>query len=115
MEPFKIEIECKKEDSFGCTRDINYSCESRFIIREENVYAIKSIDYSSESVIEYYALCPICGRINKIDEEMLPEDIKKLAVLKYQLEPFQYQKNNLRSKLTYLDMISPPKVRARTK
>ena len=116
MEEFKREIRCsKKDDNFGRVRDVEYSCRCRFIIGKEDIYAVNSIDYSSESMTEYYAICPLCGRINKVNEDMLTEDVKEDAILKYKLEPFQYQKNNLRSELIYLDMISPPKMKTRTK
>ena len=115
MEDFKREIICNKKDDFCYSRSIGYSCGCRFEINKENVYAVNTIDYSSESVTEYYSLCPICGRINKINEEILPEYIKELAVLKYEGEPFQFHKNDLRSELIYLDMISPPKMRTRIK
>ena len=108
MEEFKnIEIRCKKNDDFSHMRNVDYSCGCKFTIDVDDVYSVGTIDYFGQDIYEYYVICPICGHINKLDEGLLSEDIKKSANNKSKIEPFLYRKNNLRSELIYLERISP--------
>lgn len=107
MEVFKnVVIKCAKDDNFDHHRNINYSCGGEFIIDDSDVYSVVSTDYFGEKVIDYYAICPMCGYINKLDESILPEEVKRMAILKNSNELFLYQKNNARSELIYLDYLS---------
>lgn len=108
MKEFNMEIKCNKDDSFDHARSVEYSCGCRFTIDANDVYSVNSIDYFGEDGKEYYAICPMCGYINKIDEKLLPHDIKKMADFNSMVEPFLFKKNNLRSELIYLNRISPP-------
>lgn len=111
MEVFKdVIIKCEKNNGFEHERNVSYSCGTNFTISEDDVYAVDSIGYFGEDITEYYAMCPRCGYINKLDENMLPDYVKKAAIYKSKLEPFLYKKNNLRSELIYLDMVSPPPI-----
>ena len=108
MEEFKnVEIRCRRDDSFSHMRNVNYSCGCRFVINEEDVYSVCSIDYFGEEEYEYYAICPICGYINKLDDRFLPDYVKLAAINRSKAEPFLYRKSNLISELIYLGGVSP--------
>jgi len=109
MSKFKdVIIKCQKDDSFEHQRNVFYSCGCNFMIDENDVYSVTSPGYFDEEIIEYYAICPICGYINKLNDSLLPEEVKNAAINRSKEEPFLYKKNNLRSELIYLDRVSPP-------
>lgn len=110
METFRREIICKHDDDFDHVRNVEYSCGCRFNVDENDIYSIDSLNYFSEDIREYYAICPICGHINKIDEKLLPSEVKVYADIKNQSEHLLYRKNNLRSELIYLDRVCSPYV-----
>ena len=107
METFKKEIICKPDDDFNHIRNVEYSCGCRFNIDKNNIYSTDSLNYFSEDIKEYYAICPYCGQINKIDEKLLPNEVKLCVDTKNQNDPLSYRKNNLRSELIYLDRVCP--------
>ena len=115
MNGFKREIRCVKDDDFNHIRNVEYSCGCRFDIDENSIYSVNSLNYFSEDIKEYYVICPYCGHINKVDETILPDDVKMMADLKSILEPLLYRKNNLRSELIYLDRVSKPYILERTR
>lgn len=115
MNNFEIEIKCNKDDDFNLQRNVEYSCGCRFTISEDDIYCVDSLNYFDEEVKEYYTICPICGHINKLNERIIPNDVKNRVDFKNKVEPFLYKKNNLRSELIYLDRISPPYVLKRIK
>lgn len=106
MDTFKREVVCMRDDDFNHIRNVEFSCGSRFDIDVNDVYGVNSLNYFGEDITEYYAICPFCGHINKLDEKILPDDVKLEADFKSKTEPFLYKKNNLKSELIYLDRIS---------
>ena len=108
MNEFKINVKCTNNDDFNLERSVGYSCGHSFDVEKNDIYSAHSLGHFSESIIEFYAICPTCGRINRIDESGIPDDIKDEVDNYCKQELFLYQKNNLISKLIYLNMISPP-------
>lgn len=108
MNEFKnIIVKCQKDDNFEHSRNVEYSCGCEFILDEDNVYFVSGLDYFGEEKKDYYTICPMCGYINALDKNILPQKIKDIADLRSSVEAFSYRKNNLRSELIYLDRIAP--------
>ena len=61
---------------------------------------------------QYYTICPNCGYIILLDENVLPEEIKLSARGLKEEDPLLFRKNELKSELIYLESITP-KVKAR--
>ena len=108
----RVTVKCKKDNEFEFSRNVEYSCGCEFMIDENDIYAITFPGYDGELEKQYYAICPSCGYINKIDESLMSERGKRIADIENIFEPYLYQKNNLRSELIYLDRVSG---RSRTK
>ena len=108
MNEFKLEVKCVKDDDFNLERRVGYSCGSTFDVEKNEIFSAPAFDYFDEPIREYYAMCPICGRINKIMKSEIPDDIKEEIDYYCREEKFLYKKNNLVSEFIYLNMISPP-------
>lgn len=120
MNEFKIEVKCTNDDDFNLERSISYSCGISFDVEKDEIFSAQSFGCFDEPIREYYAICPLCGRINKIRESKIPDDIKDEIDYYCDEETLLYKKNDLISKLMYFNMISPPikrngKIRARIK
>lgn len=115
MSDFKLEVRCNKDDDFNRIRNVEYSCGCLFDINSTDVHGVDSLNYFSEDIKEYYAICPYCGHINKIDEKLLPDSVKKAADLERLMNPGLYNSYNLLSEQIYMSRISPPYILERTK
>lgn len=113
MAEFILNIKCSNDDDFCHDRLVDYSCNSYFNVKEDDIFSVVSFNYFDESMREYYVICPKCGRINKINNESLTDDIKREVDDLCESEAFLYKKNDLKSYLIYLNLISPPKTRIR--
>ena len=112
MKEFKnVIVKCKKDDEFSFSRNVKFSCESDFIINADDVFCAVSTDYFGDDLREYYAICPICGHINILNEKRIPEGVKEKSYQRSMEEAFLYRKNNLKSELIYLDRVSRPKTK----
>ena len=115
MSDFKLEVRCNKDDNFNHIRKVEYSCGCRFEINSEDVHCVDSLNYFSEDIKEYYVICPYCGHINKLNEELLPDYVKIEADLKSKIEPGLYNNCNMLSEQIYMSRISPPYILERTR
>lgn len=106
-------IKCEKDDEFVFSRNVTNSCGNVVKLDNDNVYEIISVDYDGEYKEQFYTLCPNCGYMININEELLNEDVKTLAREKNSLDRYLFRKNELRSELIHLESISNPKKRVK--
>ena len=99
-------IRCKKDENFGHTRNVGFSCNLDFKVNEDDIFSILSPGYFGEDEREYYVICPTCGYINSLNQDILSDEVKDRINARSDSEPFLYRKSNLRSELIYLDRIS---------
>ena len=85
-----------------------------WIIIKQSNEVIGPMLYDDFVIGQYYTICPNCGYIILLDENILPEEIKLSARGLKEEDPLLYRKNNLKSELIYLESITP-KVKARTR
>ena len=83
--------------------------KSKFIA---NIFYVETSIYDDFTIGQYYTICPNCGYIILLDENILSEEIKLSARRLKEEDPLLYRKNNLKSELIYLESITP-KVKAR--
>ena len=110
----KIIINCKEDKKFEPGRKVIDSCHREIELQKENIFFVETVVFDDFVVGQYYTICPNCGYIILLEENILPEEIKLSARLLKEEDPLLYRKNNLKSELIYLESITP-KVKARTR
>jgi len=108
----KIVINCKEDKKFEPDRTVLHSCYSEIELQKENIFYVETSIYDDFNIGQYYTICPNCGYIILLDENILSEEIKLSARGLKEEDPLLYRKNNLKSELIYLESITP-KVKAR--
>ena len=106
----QIIVNCIEDNNFMQNRKIIHSCNTEFKL--ENIFYVESLGYFDDVIGQYYTICPKCGYIVMIDESIIPEELKKAALISNREDPYQYRKNELRSELIYLEK-ETPKARVR--
>lgn len=101
-----MEVVCIDDDIFEFSRNINYSCGCSYEINADDICVIKTVDYEGEDISQYYTVCPKCGHINVLDDNLISDDIKRSALKRLVDDPYLYQKNNAKSDIIYFNMIS---------
>lgn len=109
----QIIINCIEDNKFEQTRRVVESCYSQFNLEKENVFYVETSIYDDYYIGQYYTICPNCGYMILLDENILPEEMKLSARKLKEEDPLLFRKNNLKSELIHLDKIMP-KVKART-
>lgn len=99
----QIIVKCIEDNNFEQERRVIHSCYSELILKKENIYYVETSIYDDYVIGQYYTVCPNCGYIILLDENILSEDIKNSAVRSKENDPYQYQKNSLKSQLIYLE------------
>lgn len=107
-------VNCIEDNKFEQDRKVIHSCYSKIELQKENVFYIESLICDDFKIGQYYTICPNCGYIILLDENILPEEIKLSARGLKEEDPLLYRKNELKSELIYLEYITP-KVKARTR
>lgn len=108
----KIIINCREDKKFEQDRKVIHSCYSEIELQKENVFYVETVVFEDFTIGQYYTICPNCGYIILLDENILSEEFKISARNLKEEDPLLYKKNELRSQLIYLESITP-KVRAR--
>lgn len=108
MEVFdNMKIRCVEDDDFYYSRNVNHACGELFLLECDNVFVITSTNYIDEEVRQYYAVCPNCGYMVLLDDNLLSDEMKFIADYKSSIDYCLFKKNNLRSQLLHLEKISP--------
>ena len=110
----KIIINCKEDKKFEQDRKVIHSCYSEIELQKENIFYVETVICDDFVIGQYYTICPNCGYMILLDENILPEEIKLSAKGLKEEDPLLYRKNSLKSELIYLESITP-KVKARTR
>lgn len=110
----KIIINCIEDKKFEQDRKVVHSCYSEIELQKENIFYVEASIYEDYVIGQYYTICPNCGYIILLDENILSEEIKLLARGLKEEDPLQFRKNNLKSELIYLESITP-KVKAKVR
>lgn len=97
-----LTVECKKDNKFEYGRTITHSCSSLFELERENVFYVQTMGYCDELIGQYYTICPNCGYIVMLNENVLPEEFKMDAKERNLLDPYQHKENDLISQLIHL-------------
>ena len=108
----QIKVNCIEDNKFEQDRKILHCCYSEITLQRENVFYVETLLYCEEMIGEYYTICPNCGYMILLDENMLSEEIKLFARNTEKDDPLLFRKNELRSQLIHLESITP-KVKAR--
>lgn len=108
----QIIVNCTLDNKFEQDRKILQSCYSEFELQKENVYYVETSIYDDYIIGQYYTICPNCGYMVLLDENILPEELKLSARNLKEEDPLLFRKNELKSQLIYLESITP-KVKAR--
>ena len=103
----KIIINCIEDKKFEQDRRVIHSCYSKIDVQKENVFYVETVICEDFIVGQYYTICPNCGYIILLDENILSEEIKKSARGLKEEDPLQFKKNSLKSELIYLESITP--------
>ena len=110
----KILISCIENKNVEVINEVTHTCGSTFELNESEVYTFETVDHFSETIRNYYTICPTCGHLILLNEERLTKEMKEIALQKSDNDPLLLKKNILRAQLIYLESITPEaKVRAR--
>lgn len=109
----KIMINCEEDKKFERDRKVIHSCYSEIELKKENVFYVESVIFDDFIIGQYYTICPNCGYMILLEENILPEEIKLSARIAQNEDPLLFRKNALKSELIYLEKVVP-KVRIRT-
>ena len=110
----KIIINCREDKKFEPDRKVMHACHGEIELEKDNVFYVETLVFDDFSIGQYYTICPNCGYIILLEENILPEEIKISARELKEEDPLLYRKNNLKSELIYLESITP-KVKTRTR
>lgn len=106
--PWDLEIECKLEECIPGLSDTRLirpehtkPCGEAFDVNEKEIFI-----NPNDTSYRYYQLCPHCGYIVNIPEEILSEGIKKRIEERCSLDPNLFRKMYLYSELFSLDKSS---------
>ena len=99
-------IECKCDNDFSFNRKVTNSCGENFILEDDNIFMISCTDYDCEPIEQYYSICPHCGYMVMINNELLTNSVKKSVRIKCENDCYLFRKNQLISQLIYLERIS---------
>lgn len=102
-----IIINCVEDNVFEQDRQILHSCNSIFTLEEQNIFYVESLSYGDDIIGQYYTICPNCGYLVLLNENILSLEQKISAQEKYISDPLLYRKNNLKSQLIYLESQTP--------
>lgn len=75
-------------------------CEKIFFVKEEDIFINKEDN-------KFYYLCPYCGYIVTIDDDILSKGIKERIEKRCNNEPFLFRKMELYSELKQLERLMP--------
>lgn len=101
MSSYKIECRENSDDFFNS--NVYGNCHSMIDVNSDNLYAVDDINYFGDILYKYYTICPNCGYMVFIDDEILDNDIMRCARNKNSKEMYLYRKNVLRSELINLE------------
>lgn len=100
-----IIVRCMEDDDFVFDRPFNHSCHQEFILNRDNIFRADGSDYEGDLLVQYYAICPNCGYMVLLDENLLSNEIKKESEKKNE-DLLLYRKNYLISELIYLNSLT---------
>lgn len=103
----KILIDCKENKNIEISNEVIHTCGSVFELEESNIFTYETIDHFSETVRNYYTICPNCGHLILVEENTLTTEMKNAALEKSEEDPLLLRKNILKSQLIYLESITP--------
>ena len=110
----KIMIKCIEDENIDISNNSARTCSGLFELNEDNIFTMETVNHFSETVRYYYSICPNCGSLIPVKEEILTHKMKDIAIQKTKEDPLLFRKNNLISQLIYLESLTP-KVKARRK
>ena len=110
----RVLVGCNENKNIEISNEVFHTCGNIFELDESNIFTYETVDYFSETVRNYYTICPNCGHIILINESNLTKELKNIALEKSEDDPLLYKKNILRAQLIYLESITPEaKIRAK--
>ncbi len=105
-------VKCTFDDRFiglyGEER--GYSCGENFLLEPNNIYKILGVDYFGDDLTQYYSICPKCGCMTLLDDDVITAEEKLVADKNLEENPYMLLMNRLKSEFIYLQM-SGKKVR----
>ena len=108
----KIMIKCIKDENIDISNNSTRTCGGLFELTEDNIFTMETVDHFSDTVRYYYSICPNCGNLVLVKEELLEDSVKNVAIQKAKEDPLLFRKNSLISQLIYLESLTP-KVKTR--
>lgn len=108
----KIMIQCIEDKNIDISNNRTRTCGGLFELNEDNIFTMETVDHFSDTVRYYYSICPNCGNLVLVKEEILPYKMKDIAIQKSKEDPLLFRKNSLISQLIYLESLTP-KVKTR--
>lgn len=108
----KILINCEENKNIEISNEVIHTCGSIFELEENKIFTYETVDHFSETVRNYYTICPNCGNLILVEESNLTPEMKNIALQKNEDDPLLFKKNILRAQLIYLESITP-KVKSR--
>lgn len=96
-------IKCRENSDDYYNSKVYDACHSIIDVSLDNLYAIDDINYFGDILYKYYTICPNCGYMVFIEEDILDDDIMRCARDKNSKEMYLYKKNVLRSELINLE------------
>jgi len=103
----QIVVKCSTDDKFERERKVVHSCNNEFELSKENTFYVETAIYEDYIKGQYYTVCPVCGYIVCLDEDLVPDELKISAQNTNKEDPLEYRKNELKSQLINLNYITP--------
>lgn len=99
--PWDLKMKCSMNENDEYKRPEHTTpCEKIFYVKEEEIFV-------SENDNKFYYLCPYCGYIVTMDDNILSKVIKERIEKRCDNEPFLFRKMELYSELKQLERLMP--------
>ena len=98
-------IKCEKNENYDYDKRVTEACGCYFNLGIDNIFENNTLDYFSETIEEYYTICPNCGYMVLLDDNILSEDEKKYIKNKNIDECYLYRKNKLKSEYKHFEYL----------
>lgn len=101
----KYEIECNHllDDSLLTPDRLYDGCYNKFLFDENNIFRYLDIGYFGESIDRYYVVCPNCGHVIWLDNNIFSDEVKKDVNGTEENNHRLYKKNLLVSEMIYME------------
>ena len=113
----EVKVKCRENNILysGVLDRYRKACGEDVSVNMDNLFFVHDVGYFSEDIERYYVLCPNCGYMVLVDNDLLSLNMKDCAKDKNNMHSYVFRKNKLMSEIMYYDYLERNEKKVKTR